>query len=73
VRTTLHLHFPGIRKVLLKYFSRITDHRDKEKIDHELGDVCTNALAMFCYQDPSLLEFQKRTQASNLNANLKNM
>jgi hypothetical protein len=31
------------------------------------------ALAMFCFQDPSLLQFQKRTKASTLAANLKNV
>jgi hypothetical protein len=59
--------------VLLKHFSRIADHRDREKIGHELKDVCMGALAMFCYQDPSLLQFQKRTQAPLLAANLKNL
>jgi len=73
VRTTLHLRFPGIRKALLKRFSRIADHRDREKVGHELRDVCMGALAMFCFQDPSLLEFQKRTKAPVLGANLKNL
>jgi len=72
VRTTLHLRFPGIRNVLLKHFSRITDHRD-ENVDHKLKDVCMGALAMFCYQDPSLLQFQNRTKAPLLAANLKNI
>jgi hypothetical protein len=73
VRTTLHLRFPGIRKVLLKHFSRITDYREREKVDHELRDVCMSALAMFCFQDPSLLEFQKRIKAPILGTNLRNM
>jgi hypothetical protein len=73
VRTTLHLRFQGIRAVLLKHFSRITDHRDREKVDHELQDVCMSALAMFCFQDPSLLQFQKRTKAPTLAANLRNL
>jgi len=57
----------------LKHLSRIADHRDRERIDHELQDVCMSALAMFCFQDPSLLAFQKRTQAPVLAQNLKNM
>ena len=73
MRSTLHLRFPGIRKVLLKRFSRIADHRDREKVDHELKDICMSALAMFCYQDPSLLAFQKRTKAPTLGANLGNL
>ena len=72
MRTTLHLRFPGIRNVLLKHFSRITDHRD-ENVDHKLKDVCMGALAMFCYQDPSLLQFQNRTKAPLLAGNLKNI
>lgn len=73
MRTTLHLRFPGIRKVLLAHFSRIADHRDREKIDHELQDVCMSALAMFCFQDPSLLQFLERTKAPTLTANLRNV
>lgn len=67
------IRFPGIRKALLKHFSRIPDHRDREKVDHELEDVCMSALAMFCLQDPSLLQFQERVKAPVLGANLKNM
>jgi hypothetical protein len=73
VRTALHLRFPGIRRVLLKHFSRIADHRDTEKVSHQLQDVCMSVLAMFCFQDPSLLEFQKRTRAPTLGANLRNL
>jgi hypothetical protein len=73
VRTTLHLRFPGIRHLLLKHFSRITDHRDREKVDHELKDVCMGALAMFCFQDPSLLQFMERVKAPAMAANLRNI
>jgi hypothetical protein len=57
----------------MKHFSRITDHRDKEKVTHLLQDVCMGALAMFCFQDPSLLQFQERTKAPTLGANLRNL
>jgi hypothetical protein len=73
VRATLHLRFPGIRNVLLRHFSRISDHRDREKVDHDLQDVCMSALAMFCFQDPSLLQFQERTKAPTLGSNLGNL
>lgn len=73
MRTTLHLRFPGIRNVLLKHFSRVADHREKDRVDHKLHDVLMSALAMFCYQDPSLLAFQERTQTPALTQNLKNM
>ena len=73
VRSTLHLRFPAIRNVLLKHFSRIADHRDREKVDHELKDVCMGALAMFCFQDPSLLQFMQRVKASTMAANLRNI
>jgi hypothetical protein len=73
VRTTLHLRFPGIRKVLLKHFSRVADHREREKVDHALKDVCMSALAMFCFQDPSLLQFMHRVKAATMAANLRNI
>jgi hypothetical protein len=59
--------------VLLKHFSRIADHREKEKVGHELKDVCMSALAMFCFQDPSLLQFMERVKAPTIRANLRNL
>ena len=59
--------------MLLKHFSRIADHRERGKVDHELRDVFMSALAMFCFQDPSLLQFQKRAKAPVLAENLRNM
>jgi len=62
-----------MRKICVKHFSRIPDHRNREKVDHELKDVCMSALAMFCFQDPSLLAFQNRVKVAALGANLKNL
>jgi hypothetical protein len=59
--------------VLLTHFSRITDHRDREKVDYELKDVCMGALAMFCFQDPSLLQFMQRVKAPAMATNLRNI
>lgn len=73
MRATLHLKFPGIRKVLLKHFLRIADYREQEKVDHKLKDVCMSALAMFCFQDPSLLQFMQRGSSPTLGANLRNL
>jgi hypothetical protein len=60
-----------MRKVLLRHFAHIADSRDR--ISHELKDVCMSALALFCFQDPSLLQFQKRLNSPTLGANLKNL
>ena len=57
----------------MKHFSRIADHRERGKVDHELRDVFMSALAMFCFQGPSLLQFQKRAKAPVLAENLRNM
>jgi hypothetical protein len=62
-----------MRHVLVKHFSRIADHRDQEKVSHELTDVCMGAVTMFCYQDPSLLQFQARVKSPSLGTNLRNM
>jgi len=72
VRATLHLRFSGLRNVLLKHVSRITDHRD-DTVAYPLRDVCIGALAMFCYQDPSLLQFMERMKAPAMAANLRNI
>jgi hypothetical protein len=44
--TKKHLGFTGLRKLLSKRFSRIVDHRDKEKVNHCMHDVFMSAYAI---------------------------
>lgn len=68
-----HLGFTGLRKMLSKRFSQITDSRDPNKTEYRMHDFFMTGFAMMYFQDPSLLTFQRRLQkAWNLN-NLKTM
>jgi CRISPR type III-B/RAMP module RAMP protein Cmr1 len=69
--TKKHLGFTGLRKVLSKRFSRIPDHRSEA--DYRMHDVLMGGLAMMYFQDPSLLQFEKRSQCSKIGNNLKTM
>jgi hypothetical protein len=51
----------------------MTDHREEEKVEHEMHDVFMSGLATMYFQDASLLEFQKRLQSSKQRNNLKTM
>jgi hypothetical protein len=73
MHTKKHLGFTGLRNILSKRFSRIGDHRDKEKVNHRIHDVFMSAYAMMYFQDASLLEFQRRLESSKHGNNLKTM
>ena len=66
-----HLNFTSLRKIISKRLLEINDYRQQSKTDHSLHDCFMSAFAMMFFQDPALLEFQRRMQdANNLN-NLK--
>jgi hypothetical protein len=58
--TKKHLGFTGLRKLLSKRLSHMTDNRDNDKVDYSIHDVFMSAYAMMHFQDSSLLEFQKK-------------
>jgi hypothetical protein len=68
-----HLGFSGLRNILSKRFSRVSDHREREQVTHRMHDVFMSGLAMMCFQDRSLLEFQRRLQSSRHGNNLATM
>jgi hypothetical protein len=68
-----YLGFTGLRTVLSKRFSRLTDNRDREKVDHSIHDVFMSAYAVMHFQDASLLEFQRRLQCRKHTNNLATM
>lgn len=67
-----HLGFGSLRKTISKRLFQIEDPR-KGNVDYSLHDCFMSAFAMMFFQDPSLLEFQRRLQdRMNLN-NLKTL
>lgn len=51
----------------------VKDTRQKEKTQHCLHDVAMSGLAMMFFQDPSLLQFQKRMEEVKQTSNLKSL
>jgi hypothetical protein len=68
-----HLGFSGLRNILSRRFSHLDDHREGEQVKHRMHDVFMSALAMMCFQDRSLLEFQRRLQSTRHGNNLASM
>lgn len=56
------LRFRALVDSLGSAIDQIADSREKHKISYPLQDCYRSAFAMFYFQDPSLLAFQKRVQ-----------
>nr|WP_319392074.1 hypothetical protein [uncultured Desulfobacter sp.] len=73
MNTGKQLKSSNLRKTVSKRADEIVDKRQDGKTKHSMHDSCLSALAMMFFQDPSMLEFQKRLEeASQLN-NLRTM
>ncbi len=71
--TEKQLKFSNLRKTVSKRADEIVEKRQDGKIKHSMHDSCLSAVAMMFFQDPSMLEFQRRLEeASQLN-NLRTM
>ena len=68
-----HLSFSALRKTLSEHFCKVDDYRQSGKVDHSLHDCLMSAFAMMFFQDPSLLEFQRRIEERKQFSNLSNV
>ena len=68
-----HLGFAALRKIISKRLRQIEDARQQGKVYYPLHDCAMSAFAMMFFQDPSVLEFQRRMQESINRNNLKTM
>ena len=59
--------------MLAQAFRRISDQRDPKRITWELPAVAMSAFAMFFFQHPSLLEYQRRMKKKHGRSNLERM
>lgn len=66
-----HLSFTGLRCCLSEAFHQIDDWRQASKVDISLHDAMMSGFACMHFQDPSLLQFQKRLQEEQHRNNLK--
>jgi len=65
------LGFAALRKIISERLCETEDCRQQGKVDYTLHDCLMSAFAMMFFQDPSLLEFQRRMQESINHNNLK--
>lgn len=66
-----HLGFAALRRTLSERFHQIEDKRQKGKVRHSMHDCLMSGFAMMYFQDPSLLQFQRRLEEEIHNNNLK--
>lgn len=71
MHTKKHLSFSSLRACMSEHFQMLEDRRQNVKVDHSLHDCCMSAFAMMFFQDPSMLEFQRKLQNMRNSNNLK--
>jgi hypothetical protein len=64
------LSFPALRSMLADRFRDLPEYRQEGKVVHSVHDVFMSAFAMMFFQDPSLLQFQKRLEEEIHTSNL---
>ena len=67
------LSFGALRKKLSARLELLPEHRQPGKITHRIHDVFMSGFAMLYFQDPSLLQFQKKLKEEAHNNNLKTL
>jgi hypothetical protein len=67
------LSFDALRKKLSARLELLPEHRQPGKITHRIHDVFMSGFAMLYFQDPSLLQFQKKLEEEAHNNNLKTL
>lgn len=68
-----HLSFTSLRQELSKCFNQIKDHRQAGKVSYSIHDAAMCGFACMYFQDPSLLQFQKRLEKKAHKNNLQTL
>lgn len=71
MRPLKSLTFEAFRNLLASVFRQIPDPRDPRRITWEMPAVMMSAFAMFFFQHPSLLEYQRRMKKKSGRSNLE--
>jgi hypothetical protein len=70
MRRPIHLSFDAVVALLGRTFDSLPDSRLPSRVEYPIGEAARSAFAMFFFQAPSMLEFQRslerRTQRNNL-------
>jgi len=65
-----HLSFNSLRKTMSKEFHNFPEHRELGKINYSIHDTLMSGFACMYFQDPSLIEFQRRLKKRQNKDNL---
>ncbi|RMD55142.1 MAG: hypothetical protein D6828_04585 [Nitrospirae bacterium] len=68
-----HLSFSSLRKALSEQFYNIEEHRQETKTRYSIHDTMMSGFACMFFQDPSLLQFQRRLKAVQKRDNLRSI
>jgi hypothetical protein len=68
-----NLSFTSLRKALSTCFNKIQEHRQTSKVDYSIHDALMSGFACMHFQDPSLLQFQKRLEKKHHKSNLQTL
>lgn len=66
-----HLSFTALRRKLSETFNQVKDTRQQKKVSVSIHDAMLSGFACMHFQDPSLLQFQKRLEDAQQSHNLK--
>jgi len=67
------LGFEGLRAFTSSVFRQIPDERQTGKINYSIHDVMMSGFACMYFQDPSLLQFQRRMEDEEQNSNMQTL
>lgn len=68
-----HLSFSGLRDALSEKARNLPDGRQEGKVEHSVHNVVMCAFATVYFQDPSLLQFQRRMEDARQTSNMKTL
>jgi len=68
-----HLSFAALKKALSSHFNAIDDPRQQGKCEFSYNDILMSAFACMYFQDPSLVQFQKRMKEVKGKSNLQTL
>jgi hypothetical protein len=73
MRPPVHLTFDAMVGLVSRTFERLPDARDPDRLTYPMRDAALSALAMFFFQEPSLLAYQRRLQSRFNRSNLETL
>lgn len=73
MRPLTSLNFEAVKKLLNETFKKIPDRRKVKQVEWKLPAVLMSAYAMFFFQHPSLLDFQRRMKEKRGRSNLESL